>query len=298
MVHVLEPSALTQSEPTGGAHFWRDRLERARKALTAQVEALVPPTVELGTAIVHIDAPRTAILEQAELVAADLIVLGPHRGGAVGAHFFGTTADYVVRRARAPCLVTRNKLSIPLTTIGVPVDFSNHSRAALELAIRLASAPGAGEDSRQSPAELQLLHVSWPLTKLDDPHWEEREIRPAMELMFEEAREAVAGGAVKAEFEIVRDSNPVDAAREWVRRRNIQMLVMGTHGRSGFQRALLGSMSAALARTAPCAVLLVPPTRADPDGGGMHRRRWEPLAAGSAKSPRRNPEREPSGRSR
>jgi nucleotide-binding universal stress UspA family protein len=50
-----------------------------------------------------------------------------------------------------------------------------------------------------------------------------------------------------------------DAIVRYVRENGIDLIVMGTHGRSGFSHALLGSVTERVARTAPCPVVTVPP---------------------------------------
>jgi nucleotide-binding universal stress UspA family protein len=115
-------------------------------------------------------------------------------------------------------------------------DFSEPSRAAARVAVDYA---------RRFGARLHLLHVVWPAT---DPT-----PRPALERLAEDlGREvpvvtAVVAGLPVAE-EIVR----------YARTHGIDLIVVGTHGRTGPSRLLLGSVAERVVRTAPCPVLAVP----------------------------------------
>lgn len=136
-----------------------------------------------------------------------------------------------------------------------PIDFSEPSIHALEQATRLA---------RWYGARLAVLHVRPTVT----PHPDmpaEGPWAPWLMAELEELRQRVAvachastaaGVAVEA---IAAAGDPV---REIVRSAaalSADLLVMGTHGVSGFQHLVLGSVTEKVLRTAPCPVLSVPP---------------------------------------
>lgn len=88
---------------------------------------------------------------------------------------------------------------------------------------------------------------------------------------FERARELVEGVAAQLEFKgfhpsvSLPDADPrhaiVEAAREWP----ADLIVMGSHGRRGLDRLLLGSVAESVARHAPCSVEIVRPAVAADD---------------------------------
>jgi nucleotide-binding universal stress UspA family protein len=138
---------------------------------------------------------------------------------------------------------------VPLRTILHPTDFSDGSRAAFELACSLA---------REHGARLSLLHV----TVLPDLAYRGYGL-PGFPL---EAREYLAdvaagldqlrppGGAFPVERRLVEG----DPATEIVRlaaEAGADLIVMGTHGRTGLRHALLGSVAEQVIRKAPCPVL-------------------------------------------
>jgi nucleotide-binding universal stress UspA family protein len=146
----------------------------------------------------------------------------------------------------------------------VPVDFSDSSRAALEYAAGLA---------RPFDATIDLLHV-WQapafigaLTLPDVPVTE----ATMVELVKRNAEEVSARFAADA----VKRGLPVREARcepgvpahtivEVAKDRNYDLVVMGTHGHTGFSHVLLGSVAEAVVRHAECPVLTVRVKKATP----------------------------------
>ncbi len=132
------------------------------------------------------------------------------------------------------------------------VDFSDHSRAALERAVELAA---------RLDADLTLLHVCSPTfpgaevvyalgEQSDSPS--EGPVQARLEAWRREAEHAL-GRTVRLEL---LTGNP---AREIARfgRRGVDMLVVGTRGPSGLGRLVLGSVAERVVRDATCPVLVV-----------------------------------------
>lgn len=140
-----------------------------------------------------------------------------------------------------------------------PTDFSEGSELAFELAVALA---------RDYGAKLTLLHVGHPpVTALGAPTLEpplaEEWNRPDLE----EALRKLKPKGLKAEPEY-RLAIAESASNEIVRvakEIGCDVVVLGTHGRTGLMRLLLGSVAEHVVRNAPCSVLTVkaPVTIAD-----------------------------------
>lgn len=141
-----------------------------------------------------------------------------------------------------------------ITRILVPTDFSATADAALDYAYVLAE---------QFGASLELLHV------LDDPFVvdgmaAEAYISEAPALrsaMLQEARNRLRHRAaprqgIAIETEVLFGHGARTIA-EYAAERGVDLIVMGTHGRTGFAHLLLGSVAERLVRTAPCPVLTV-----------------------------------------
>lgn len=141
-----------------------------------------------------------------------------------------------------------------ITRILVPTDFSPTADAALDYAFGLAE---------KFDASLQLLHV------LDDPFVFEgmsaeayiSEAPVLRTAMLEDARErlrhrAAPRGGVPVETEVLFGHGARTIA-EYAAERGIDLIVMGTHGRTGFAHFMVGSVAERLVRIAPCPVLTV-----------------------------------------
>lgn len=152
---------------------------------------------------------------------------------------------------------------IQLRRILLPTDFSEHSRAAVDYACGLAERFGS---------ELHLLHVVRDLA-LEVPefamglsfptHSEEWPLRlRKLELAALEQLSGVLDPAWQQGRKIVRAVKSGVAYVEivrYAREHEIDLIIMGTHGRSGLAHILLGSVAERVVRKAPCPVLTVRP---------------------------------------
>ncbi len=141
-----------------------------------------------------------------------------------------------------------------LSRVLCPTDFSDFSAAAVSYAAALAASYGA---------TLRLLHVNTPFpivaplgdvpgnTKL----YESQRVQSYRALETEAERIRKPGITVEVEL---RDGSAVHetlaAAADW----DANLIVVGTHGRGGMERLVLGSVAEKVLRKAPCAVLAVP----------------------------------------
>jgi nucleotide-binding universal stress UspA family protein len=140
------------------------------------------------------------------------------------------------------------------TRILCPTDFSPHSRRALEYAIALA---------RPLAAEIVVLHVCLlpiPCREADDNcvDWmpPERDLRSEM---LERVRgfSAPADAAGLPTRLLLREGNPADEILQTARSLHSDLIVMGSHGRRGFERWILGSHAERVLRMATCPVLTI-----------------------------------------
>lgn len=141
----------------------------------------------------------------------------------------------------------------------VAVDGSPAGQAALETAIALA---------RRDGARLGVLHVvewpeAWPEAAYDRVLLDLEAMRRAHVEAGQTIARAAAGRAREAGVEVEtfcreRGGRRVsEAIAEEVERWQADLVVVGTHGRRGIERFVLGSVAEGVARRAPCSVLLV-----------------------------------------
>lgn len=133
----------------------------------------------------------------------------------------------------------------------VPVDFSKGSEAALDHAIKLA---------KKSRGKLLLLHVistnfAFPL---------EGDFSNILEILQKNAGDSMRTlirrkglKPIRCRSVIMLGMNPADVIATVARKSRAAMIVMGSHGRTGFQRFMLGSVAERTLRHAHCPVLIV-----------------------------------------
>jgi nucleotide-binding universal stress UspA family protein len=139
-----------------------------------------------------------------------------------------------------------------LQTLLVPVDFSAHSDKALGHAIKLAIAFGG---------RIHLLHAyQTPITLVTPEYvipidaW--KACRDDADRKLSETARKVRGAGVEADAHVAE----VPAARaivEAAEKIGADLILMGTHGRTGLRHVMLGSVAERTIRTAPCPVMTV-----------------------------------------
>jgi universal stress protein A len=140
-------------------------------------------------------------------------------------------------------------------TLLVPYDFSPHSRAALDLAVDLA---------RRLGGRIELVHVLQP-PSFAYPGFEGTIAVPTnlveLERIVEDALARVADEVrapdVAVEFEIIEAESIAGTLCDVAARRGADLIVMGSHGRTGLAHVFLGSVAERTLRRAPCPVLTV-----------------------------------------
>ena len=143
---------------------------------------------------------------------------------------------------------------VPFRKILVPTDFSKHSAAAIDSAADL---------SRRYEASVTLAYVFEPVTyALPEGHVMQSppqldEMRSAFEQRLAQATvEATTAGALRVEAKLL--TGPVaNEISNFAEQGGFDLIVMGTHGRTGLRHLVLGSVAEKVVRTAPCAVLTV-----------------------------------------
>ena len=144
-----------------------------------------------------------------------------------------------------------------------PLDFSNCSRLAADWVVRLAP--------KLAPAEVVFFHVAEaPTHEVDTSEPGLAAIERQAAKIQEMARKEIAGvlggrpldPLVEVRYAVVRGKPYVEILRAAGEMR-ADMIVMGTHGRTGLQRFLMGSVAERVVRGAPCTVVAVKEKESD-----------------------------------
>jgi nucleotide-binding universal stress UspA family protein len=201
------------------------------------------------------------ICNLAQEIPADLIVMPTHGYTGLKHVFLGSTAERVVQHAPCPVFVVRQlgkrapgKKS-GYKKILVPVDFSGCSQKGLDYAIGFANELGA---------EIALLHATYlgyihssEGTALYDIPGLQKAARKSAERQMQKLVRAAKFGRVKFET-VFTEASPVLDICDFAKNHDVDLIITSTHGLTGFQHVLIGSIAEKMVRHAPCSVLVVP----------------------------------------
>jgi nucleotide-binding universal stress UspA family protein len=231
-----------------------DQLKQDRAELAERTrDRLSEGGVEAERAV-RTDTPHTAILRYATEQGVDLVVMGTHGRTGVERYLLGSVTEKVVRLSDVPVLTVKAEaegdVTYPYTDILVPTDGSAGAEAAIDPAVDVARVYGA---------RVHALAAVDPMAVGVDVRSDA--ILDALEESAQSAVETVEQRATDASVSTVeptiRHGTPYRAIRAYVEEQDIDLVVMGTHGRSGIERYLLGSVAEKTVRTSPVPVMTV-----------------------------------------
>ena len=213
-----------------------------------------------------VGTPHEKIGDSVAFERIDLVVMGTHGRQGLARLVLGSVAERVLRAADVPVLVCHanghaaEKVVVgpaclapgalpPITTILVPTDFEESSQGAVRAAFQLAEQLGA---------KVRLLHAYAPIVvaaangvgsiPFEALHERAHERLREIEKRFE------GSSALGKSIAVMGD--PAMMIIETAAETGVDLIVVGTHGRTGLKRALLGSVAEKIVREADCAVLV------------------------------------------
>jgi len=197
--------------------------------------------------------PATQILERSQSLPADLIVIGTHGHGGFQHLVLGSVTEKVLRQATCPVMtippLARTTSKLPFKRLLCPIDFSEPSLAALELAFSLA---------READAELTILHVVEWLGENELIGATAWEIRQELELEATVRLEQLIPDGFSGRCRPTTRITHGKAYREILdvaAGQSSDLIVMGVHGRNALDLMLFGSTTNQVVRRATCPVL-------------------------------------------
>lgn len=268
LMHVVSPQVMYAPRPVIVPRAFSEKAIASRalqrlKKLAAELDLPTrsnPCTVRSGTTVAEIN-------EAAFKIDADLIAIGTRGFTGLKRVLIGSTTERVVRQAPCPVLVVREKeqqstkkgarkgrTALQFRKILVPVDFSTPSRLGLEYALGFAQEFGA---------RLVVFHSVFVTPFVLGTEYTARAIPNLISIQqdyakdeMEKLRRSVSRKGREIETEIAFGS-PVEQITDYVAKENIDLIITSTHGRSGLQRAFIGSTAERVVRHASCPVLVV-----------------------------------------
>ena len=256
LVHVVEPLHSYQrlSHPFTSPYT----LEEISQKTGVRLQALVA-TPELASLHVEYEVRRgkrfVELIIAGKAWQADLIVVG---GSSQTEELsLGGTSERILRKALVPVMVAKKPLRAEAKIFLVPTDFSSCAREAAEEAIMLAGCFGG----RVIFLHVLDLYPSYTIAythelgiSVPTPSPSPEEIEPDWEVFLSGLR------LEKVDWEkCTEEGQAATAIVHRAEHMQADMIVIGTHGRSGLPHMLLGSVAEKVVRTASCPVLTIRP---------------------------------------
>ena len=214
--------------------------------------------VELKVDVV-IGEPFREIMRRVQDVHADLLILGsngmsdPRRG-------LGEVAAQCVRKAPCRVMVVRKSQVEPFSDVLACVDFSDSSDRVVEQAIRVAG---------QDQARLHLAHMFMPPWNI--LHYKSPTAAGSPDFQ-KQYRENLLGqlkkylqkhendiGDLRVECRLVEGPRPVDGIIDYVQKNSVDLVLIGTRGKTGMKEKILGTLAERVVNHAPVSVLVLKP---------------------------------------
>ncbi|WP_330631879.1 universal stress protein [Halocatena halophila] len=260
-IHALSVIELAYTEESvADAGVWESVFETRKRECEAAVVEVDAAVASAGhelsvTTAIRQGYPATEIVAYADQHDVDCIVMGTHGRTGMRRYLLGSVTSSVVRRATRPVVtvqLTDPSVSASHNAILVATDGSAGSQPAVEGAIDLA---------RHYNATLHVLSV------VETKFASRAPIRRALET---EANEAITSVVEQTPATLDTETHCYtgvvhEAIAEAIENNDIGMLVLGTHGREGLDRLLLGSVAERMIRTAAIPVMIVPSPDVDPE---------------------------------
>jgi nucleotide-binding universal stress UspA family protein len=227
-----------------GTHNLRASLEeQANGTLNALASQASQHGVSCELTLRFGDDPHRAIVGAAEDVGADLIVMGRRGKRGLARSMVGDATAKVIGAAHCAVLVAPRSARMWQKCIVLATDGSAFAETATAVVARVAA-----------QGNVPVAVVSAVLDSFSDSRLREADAAVA------HAKDVLAQAGVTAQTMIVR-ARPDDAIIGTAQQTEAELIVTGTHGRTGLGRFILGSVTERVISGAQCAVLAVKPAR-------------------------------------
>jgi nucleotide-binding universal stress UspA family protein len=222
-----------------------DSLNKIKEAVRREGLRVKDPIIEIGN-------PIDKILKMAVKEEVNLIVIGAGIKSKKDHFKLGNTAEKLIRHSDTPVLVVKPDIETKINNILCPVDFSDNSKLALKNAILL---------SERYKASLRILSVLEPISRISYRIYGdlEKENIYRFKQYENEMKQFIQ------EFDLKGINHEIDIQNGIVykeilysiKEHDHDLLVMGTTGRSGLSRVLMGSVKEKVVRQVPCSFITI-----------------------------------------
>ncbi len=234
-------------------------LEKAEKAAREHLESVKAQAkkegVDITTSILEGEDSYNYISEEAAKNKISMIIMGRRGKTGLKRLVMGSTTARVIGHAPCNVLVVPRAAQVEFKNILVATDGSRHAAAAASEAIGIA---------KKNKGKLIVLAVvpSESMQPMDIVHSEmSRDVIAAKELsLAENSAKAVKAAAQKEGVAVeafIMGGRPADAIVQTAKEKNIDVIMLGSHGKTGVDKLLMGSVAERVIVLASCAVLVV-----------------------------------------
>ena len=250
--HPVPQRMITSLEPLTIKDYYAEEAE----SLFASVRALLGDTklnIEMHYAV---GSPAEEIVKEADLVDADLIIMGIRGHSAVSSFLFGSVSNAVLAHTHRPILMLRDKLpeGTSLLRIGIACDGSEYGERAVYFVLKNRALFGSETRYELLNAGLSSMAsmMSSPtaaadMVKLRGQHFDA--VMAALMPKFE--AEGIKPRPVRL------DGNPGEVIADYAENTPLDLLLMGSHGYGNLRSALMGSTAQKIAANSSVPLLII-----------------------------------------
>ena len=230
----------------------------AEKQLNKILDSHSSNDIKITTEIKRGLSAAPAILEYSSENKIDLIIMGTHGRRGLGHLLLGSAAEEVVRLAPCPLFTIRElkdpKPVMHVNNILVPIDFSNYSEKALAYASEIAQSYNA---------QLQVLHIieetmhpAFSVTGKSSIFDLVPDIKDDSRKRAEKILSNFVSDRVKSKI-FIQGGRAANDIIKFAKENSTDLIVIATHGLTGLEHMLLGSVTEKVVRMAHCPVFTV-----------------------------------------
>lgn len=247
VVHAVDPvHAVRYAELAQGLPSWRrpenyQTIVERRLGLDLEVDKIN------AKVCVAEGVPYEVVLKAAQQENSSLVLTGLGRDDSLARIQLGSTVDELLRELPIPLMIVRRRVRGPYQHVVIATDFSPASRPALETAVRWFS-----------DARLTLFHAyegaGLEGDALANDAWSRIANSQCESFLAETALEP---SVVHRLRRVIDKGQPEALLCDYVRHEEVDLVVLGTHGRSGLLKALIGSTAENLVHLLECDTMVV-----------------------------------------
>ena len=232
----------------GYDEFRQAMIEAGRQAVE-RCRTLLPPEIPSIRTLCEVQHPAAFILDSAAAVKADLIAMGTHDHSRMTEVFAGSISHRILLHATVPTLIVKRKAR-PVARVLLAVEGRED---AIRLRTWLTSYPFKNPVAVTILSVVPSLHIANPHLMAGLEGWSEQSKRHAEQVVTD-----MAQALASPQFTVATDvrlGDPVTTVCE--AGNSHDLIVIGSHGRKGLDRFLLGSVSHGIVHQTGCSVLVV-----------------------------------------